>query len=293
MPNHRHVTTLALLGLLAAACSSSAGPPAPSNSTASATPAGIEHPSGAKDVVLEMEVGGGFVPMEFLATQAPTFTLYGDGVVVFQPQLTQFPEPGPDGVTRLAPWRTAQLDAGQMDELLTFALGPGGLGAARESYAANGIADAPDTIFTVDAGGVKKTVSINALGLEQPGGQDEAARKAFQKLAERLSNFDNGGTISTDAYVPASYRAVIFEREPDPVLKPVPWPWPTVKPSDFTQPPADGSGLPFPHRTITADEVAALKLGEAPGGMQGLVLQGPDDKLYSFIIRPLLPAETE
>jgi hypothetical protein len=44
---------------------------------------------------------------------------------------------------------------------------------------------------------------------------------------------------------------------------------------------------------MTADEVAALKLGEAPGGMQGLVLQGPDDKLYSFIIRPLLPAETE
>jgi hypothetical protein len=180
-----------------------------------------------------------------------------------------------------------------VDELLTFALGPGGLGAARESYIANGIADAPDTIFMVNAGGVKKTVSINALGMDQTGSPDDAARKAFQKLADRLSNFDNGGTISTDVYGPTSYRAVIIEREGDPGLKPVAWPWPNVKPSDFSQPAADGSGPPFPHRTLTAEEVAALNVGDAPGGIQGLVLKAPDDKLYSFVLRPLLPGETQ
>jgi hypothetical protein len=240
-----------------------------------------------------MEEGGGFVPMEFVATQAPNFTLYGNGVVVFQQLQTEFPQPGADGITRHAAWRTAQLDAGQVEELLTFALGPGGLGAARENYAADNIADAPNTIFTIDGGGVKKTVTINALGMEVGGGPDDVARKAFQKLAQRLRDFDEGGKISTDVYIPTSYRALILEREPDPLVPVVAWPWPDLKPSDFVQPAKDGSGLPFPHRTMSVEQVAALNLGDVPGGVQGPILMGPDGKIYSFILRPLLPSEKE
>ena len=44
----------------------------------------IDHPAGATDIVLRYEQGGGFVPIGFLFTQAPTFTLYGDGTVIFQ-----------------------------------------------------------------------------------------------------------------------------------------------------------------------------------------------------------------
>jgi hypothetical protein len=240
-----------------------------------------------------MEEGGGFVPMDFLASQAPIFTLFGDGRVVFQPVVAEFPQPGPDGIVRTVAWRTGLLDAGQIEELLTFALGPGGLGAARETYMANGIADAPNTIFDVNAGGVKKTVSINALGLEATGGPDDAARKSFQRLAERLRDFDRGGTLASDVYEPAAYRAVIIEREADPLVSAVAWPWPDVKPTDFAQPTPDGSGPPFPHRTLSPDDVAKLGVGEVPGGMQGLVLKGPDGKTYSFVLRPLLPNETE
>jgi len=294
MPNQRLSFAVVALALIAVACSSGAiSPAASSGPTASPKPAGIEHPTGATDVVLRMEEGGGFVPIEFVATQAPNFTLYGDGVVVFQQLLTEFPQPGADGITRNIAWRTAQLDAGQIEELLTFALGPGGLGAARENYAADNIADAPNTIFTIDGGGVKKVVTINALGMETSGGADDVARKAFQKLAERLRDFDEGGKISIDAYAPTSYRVLILEREPDPLVSAVAWPWPDLKPSDFDQPANDGTGVPFPHRTVSAEEVAALSLGEAPGGIQGLILKGPDGKIYSLILRPLLPSETE
>jgi hypothetical protein len=150
-----------LLATLAVACASPAATPPPSSPGPSASASGsanpvptsessttgaIEHKTGSTDVVLRIETGGGFVPIDFLATQAPTFTLFGDGVVVFQPKVEQFPQPDADGIVKGIAWRAAKLDEDQIQELLEFALGPGGLGGARESYVDNGIADAPNTI---------------------------------------------------------------------------------------------------------------------------------------------------
>ena len=50
-------------------------------------------------------------------------------------------------------------------------------------------------------------------------------------------------------------------------------------------------GPALPNRVVTADEVAALKVDGAEGGLQGLVLNGPDGKQYSLILRPLLVDE--
>jgi hypothetical protein len=242
-----------------------------------------------------MEEGGGFVPIDFLASQAPSFTLYGDGRIVFQQLPETFPEPGPDGITRPLAWRTAQLDAGQVEEVLTFALGPGGLGPARESYIDNGIADAPNTIFTIDAGGLKKTVVVNAIGMEPTGGPDDAARARFKTLADRLRDFDEGGTISSDVYTPTGYRAVLVEREVDPAVpapSAVTWPWSDLTIADFKE--GDGTnGPPFPHRALTGEQVAALDLGDVAGGAQGLIVKSPEGKTYSVTLRPLLPDETE
>lgn len=243
--------------------------------------------------MLQLEEGGGFVPIEFIAGQAPIFTLFGDGRVVFQPTVTTFPEPGPDGIVRGIPWRTAQLDAGQVEELLTFALGQGGLGSARDNYGHDGIADASSSNFTINASGLKKVVSIYALGIEDPTTPDLVARKAFQLLATRLRDFDNGGTIATDVYAPTGYRGVLIEREGDPQAKPMAWPWPDLTIADFKKDINGAGATQFPHRTMTAEEVAALKLGDVPGGAQGVTLAGTDNKIYSFILRPLLPGETE
>jgi len=298
MPNYRLPLTVISLALLAAACGASgaaspSGPASPSASAAPPSQEGIEHPTGATDVVLQLEQGGGFVPIDFLANQAPVFTLFGDGRVVFQPKLETFPEAGPDGVVHGAPWRTAELDAGQVDELLTFALGPGGLGTARENYGHDGIADASSSNFTINAGGLQKVVSVYALGVEDPNTPDLPARRAFQKLSDRLSDFDQGGTISTDVYLPAGFRAVLIEREGDPTAKPMAWPWPELKVSDFKANVNAAGGSQLPHRTMTAVEVLGLKLGDLPGGAQGITLAGTDAKTYSLVLRPLLPNETD
>jgi hypothetical protein len=296
MPNFRLPLIVLLVAVIAAACGSagSASPPAASPPSAPPTSGGVEHPTGATDVVLQLEEGGGFVPIEFLAGQAPVFTLYGDGRVVFQPAVTTFPEPGPDGVVRNAPWRTAQLDVAQVDELLTFALGQGGLGAARDNYGNNMVADASTSTFTINAGGVNKTIAIYALGMEDPNNAtDLVARRAFKALADRLRDFDKGGTISTDVYLPDAFRAVLVEREGDPGTKPAAWPWPNLTMSDFKADVNGAGATQFPHRTMTATEVAELGLGEVAGGAQGVTLTGPDGKLYTLILRPLLTHETE
>lgn len=302
MPKHRlPFGALAVpLALAVVACSSAGASPTPPGSPGgpSTAPTGspatgeLDHPTGATDVVLRLEEGGGFVPIEFNAYNAPIFTLYGDGRIIFQQTAAAFPEPGPDGVTRMTPWRIAQLDEGQVQDLISFALGQGGLGAAAENYGNDMVADAAHSYFTIDAGGVRKSVDVYALGMETPGSPDELPRKALGVLAERLRDFDRGGSIATDVYVPSAWRAVLIEREGDPTARPVAWPWPDLKVSDFASDINAAGGLQMPHRAMSAEEIGALGLGDIPGGAQGLAIAGPDGKTYTLVIRPLLPDET-
>jgi hypothetical protein len=303
-------TALLIVALAASACASTTAPPgsgspsaspvgspaaSPSAAPSAAPTAGaIEHKTGPNDVVLRIEQGGGFVPIDFLATQAPGFSLYGNGVIVFQRLVTTFPQPDANGVTKGVPWRTATLDEGQIQQLLEFALGPGGLGTARDAYISGGIADAPSTIFTVHAGGIDKTVVVSALSEETQPGPDAAARGAFLKLAKRLQDFDQGGTIGSDVYAPERFRGVLIEREAQAGVTPLDWPWPSIPFAEFKQGAADGSGpTTFPHRTLTPDDLAALKLTDIEGGVQGIALRAPNGKLYSLVVRPLLADETE
>lgn len=310
LPVDRRHLGLAAATLVLVACGSSAAtgspasaPPSPSaagsgapSNPPSASPAasidGIDHASGATDVVLRVEQGGGFVPIDFLASQAPIFTLYGNGVVVFQPKVETFPGPDASGAIHGVPWRTAKLDEGQIQDLLEFALGAGGLGSARDSYSADNIADAPNTIFSVRAGGLDKTVVVNALGIEGVK-TDPAARGQFQKLYDRLSDFDAGGRVPTDEYVADRYRVALTEREVQPGDHPIAWPWPAVKISDFTPPANDGSGLALAHRVATQADIDALGIKDTTGGLQNVVVKGPDGKMYGLIIRPLLVDEKD
>jgi hypothetical protein len=295
MPNHRLPLIVVSLALVVAACgsASTASPTGSIAPTAPPSPGGVDHPTGATDVVLQFEEGGGFVPIDFLANQAPIFTLFGDGRVIFQPTVATFPEPGLDGIIRGVSWRTAQLDAGQVEELLTFALGPGGLGAARDNYGNDMVADASTAIFTINGGGLKKAVSVYALGLDDPNTPDLQARKALKALADRLRDFDKGGSIATDVYLPDTFRAVLIEQEGPPQRKPIAWPWPNLTLADFETDVNGAGAIQFPHRTMTAVEAQDLKLGDSPGGAQGIVLTGPDGKTYSLVLRPLLPSETD
>lgn len=301
--SHHHRRRLASLtltpaiALLVVACSSAGAPTAAPSGSPSIppieSPAGspatgaIEHKTGPTDVLLRYEEGGGFVMPAFLASQTPHFTLYGDGVVIFRNPMLELP-PAEGSVGMLNPLRTAKLSEEQIQEVLLLALREGGLAIARPNYENNMVADASTAIFTIHAGGVDRTVSVYALGLDVQGLADAPARAAFLKLAQRLTDFDQGGAFETAEYEPASYRAVLMEAPGVQAPDVRTWPWPDLKVTDF-KPDADPNGLQFPHRTMTGEEIAKLNVTDFHGGFQGLVLTGSDDKLYTLSLRPLLP----
>jgi hypothetical protein len=302
MPSRRRRATplllFTLLGLVVAACSASTSGPADSGGGGSAQPSttpvsGIEHPTGADDVILRYEEGGGFVPASFMAAQTPHFTLYGDGTVVFRNPAAE-PPPAVGSVFVMNPLRTAKLSEEEIQGILAFALGGGGLAGARPEYLNQMIADASTAVFTIDAGGITKQVSVYALGIDLPeegAGADAPARAAFARLAQRLTDFDRGGTIATDVYVPAAYRGVLLE-SPGAVAPDIrDWPWPDLTPADFVAN-ADPNVFSLPSRTMTPDEVDVLGIEGHEGGFQGMLIAGPDGKTYSFSLRPLLPDET-
>ena len=238
----RTALLLALIAVLTA-CSGGAAPSTPAGSDAppsgSPAPSGepatgaIDHPTGATDVILRYEEGGGFMMPAFVATQAPHFTLYGDGTIVFRNPLTEAP-PAVGPVFFNNPYRTATLNEEQIQELLEFALTEGGLATAKLQYENNMVADAGTAIFTIDAGGLEKTVNVYALGLEAEGAPDQPARLQFKALADRLTNFDQNGSIPTDQYTPTGYRAVLIDTNGFPGEGAIAWPWADIAPSDFT-----------------------------------------------------------
>lgn len=292
---------LAALVLIVSACAAatSSGPPAVSvgPSSAPSVPASspavgaIEHATGATDVLLRYEEGGGFVMPAFTAAQAPVFTLYGDGTIIFR-NMTKDPPAAVGSVMPFLPFRTAKMDEAQIQTLLEFALGRGGLGAARADYPNNTIADASSAIFTVNAGGLAKTVSVYALGFETDQVPDLLARRAFLALRDHLVDIDNGGSITTDLYAPERYRAVLLEGQPGaPDTKA--WPWADIKPSNFVAV-GDPNAFQLPARVVTVADVERLGIDAYQGGFMGLPLAGPaDGKFYSLNVRPLLPDDKQ
>ncbi len=289
------------IAILIAACSAAGGaspPVSPGSSAApsvapaaTAGPDAIEHKTGATDILLRYEEGGGFVMPAFTAAAVPHFTLYGDGTVIFRNPMAEAP-PAEGSVFKMNPLRTAKLSEVQIQELLLLALGEGGLAVARPNYTNDMVADASTAIFTIEAGGIKKTVSVYALGLEMEGVADGPARAAFKKLADRLSDFDQGGTIATDVYEPQAYRGVLFEAPGIEAADIRDWPWPDIKPGDFTPDP-DPNANQFPHRLMTIEEVDLLGIKDYQGGLQNVVLKSSDGKTWTFSLRPLLPGEPD
>ena len=298
-------TSLAALAFLVAACSGAGAgataspaqssiPSASSTGSPTASTGGfgvIEHGAGPTDVLLRFEEGGGFVSPAFLATQAPIFTLYGDGTVIFRnPAVDPLPPVGAVAPSR--PFRIARLSEDQVQKVLTDALGQGGLAAARIDYPNNQIADAPTAVFTVNAGGIRKTVSISGLGIDDGSSPDAPARVAFAKLAARLEDFDSGGDFTTDEYTPDRYRGILLEGQAG-ALDAKAWPWTTVVPADFV-PDSDPNAFQLATRVMSVAEVEALRISPFGGGFQGLTLIGPNGgKVYTFSLRALLPDEAK
>ena len=253
-------------------------PPAPTPTA----PTGLEHPTGAKDIVLRFEESGGFVPIEWNATYAPSFTLYGDGTLVFKDGQAVPPESN-DNITRAVPFMTTKLDEASIQALLEQALGQGGLAVATGPYDGGMIADIPTSTFTIAVGGKTKQVSVTGMSPEMHP-QNGPIVTQLAAFAERLRTF--GEQISTEVpYVPAAYRGVLIEVE-QPFGPVKDWPWAKLTPADFVS----GENEFFKSRTMSIAEVDELGIEGITGGMIGTAVQF-EGKVFTFSLRPLLPDE--
>jgi hypothetical protein len=156
-----------------------------------ASPGGaIDHPDGAVSV-LEVRYEGGFVPPEHVFSALPSFTLLGDGrVFVVGPVPAIFPGPA------LPNLQVRRLTDGGMQALLELAKDSGALSQdATYNGAAQFVADAPDTVFALNAAGRQVRVSVYALGFlegTQPGmsAEEVAVHRSLNELRDRLVDLD-------------------------------------------------------------------------------------------------------
>jgi len=263
--------------------------PSFSPSPTDAPNARIEHAAGPRDVVLRFDnrpdLGVSDLTGE-LFQPGPEFTLYGDGTVIFRNEMAQPPRAeGP--IIRARPFRIAHLNERQVQSLLRFALGQGGLATACDRYETRDVDRSGVAVFSVRAGGFDKRVEVFAFP------------KPLAALADELRNFDRTVDLSTKVWVPSRYWGSLLAAGPyiDEGLLPdpkntgtKPWPWPGIAPDAFVRP-LDPS-LGGSRRVMSRTEASVLGLSDDGGVVKRIYLVGPNGKtIYSFSLWPMLPDE--
>ena len=244
-------------------------------------PKQIAHPSGPTDVVLRISISGGLRYPGTTFEWPPTFTLYGDGLVIYS-----IDRPGPTGEPNLE-LRQARVTEEQIAALVQSALARGGLANARERYGDVPIMDDVTTTFEVHAAGLDKTVAVYALGYSGPGVPDAAARAAFEELAERLRGFSDdvaaGNAQDLGVFEPEAYL-VTLDQPFGPMEANRDWPWEDLHPDAFE---LDGGHRV---RVVTAEQAAAMA-NPPQSAPNDFVALAPDGVEYLIRVRPLLPDE--
>jgi hypothetical protein len=147
-------------------------------------------------------------------------------------------------------------------------------------------------VFTLNADGASRTVSVVALGMEdsQPNA-DTAIKQALAELGNRLKDFDNGGTLASEAFVPVAYQGTLTKQQGGEGVQVRDWPWTDLTPADFAIP-SGADQLPQGHATLTPAQAGALGIdGYESGLVGGVYLRDDAGTVYSLVLRPLLPDE--
>ncbi len=256
---------------------------------------GIAHATGHADLVLRVDVGGGFVNPQAVLDLLPLFSLYGDGTVVTPGVHTEI-YPGP-----------------AIDEPIATPITEGGvqaiLHAAREaglfrteSYTdpgSVGIADAPTTTITVMAGGGTFTTSVYALG-EAPAGRTPGmgdkelrVRRAIGGFVDRLVDLrrwlPRGSVGADEPFRPSALAVYVGAYRPDGSLDEPATEWPL--PVGLA-----GFGHPLPALPDTRCAVVAggqlAKLMPLAQGANQLTPWASDGRRFGLSFRPLLPDQS-
>jgi hypothetical protein len=302
-----------LLLVLAACAGSGATPPGSTERPDADSPSpsddpggggdAIEHPTGADQAILIVDSAGGMLPVDLSVGQLPAFVLLGDGRVIMQGMQTlEFPGP------LLTPLTERTLTEAGIQEVLR-GIEETNLFTSDAEFRGmmNMVADATDTIFTVDAGGLQSTVTVYALGMltpdlgEVPGmtpGEADAHR-ILQQLNDALMTID--AVVDADGweaegwqpYEPEAFRLYVRDATGEPVdggdLPEQIRDWPADgDPATFGEDAGFGNGT---RCGVTTGEEAALWLSELNQATQMTRWTDDGERRFSIMARPVLPHE--
>ncbi len=143
---------------------------------------GIQHPTGADDVVLRIGYEGGFVPVEHAFLNLPTLLVTGDGrVIVEGPQIEIYPGP------LLPNLQQRTISEAGIQALLRLAEEHDLFRDVTYENPTN-IADAPDTVVTIAANGDTFEHSAYALGLGGDGTETDEDRAQLASFVEQAAD---------------------------------------------------------------------------------------------------------
>jgi hypothetical protein len=251
---------------------------------------GIDHPVGAADLVLRMDVGGGFVAPAYELRRIPTWSLFGDGRIITEgPQIEIYPGPALPSV------QVQTITEEGIQAILEAAEAAGLLGPDR-TYGQGCVADAPTSTFTVYANGTKHVVSAYALGMV-PGscpGEDAEARAKLASFSAKLSDLAGWlptGSLGEQGQFEFSEMRVYvqpYTGSPEPGLHQAAVDWPLSDPLPIFGE-ADATYGDF-HCGVVGGANLAKLLPDAQRANE-LTPWRSDGADFSLIFRPLLPDE--
>ena len=269
--------SLALVALLATGCAQRAAS------------GGTSPPTARHDVILRIDVAGGFLAPEAQLRQLPVFALYADGrLIVPGPQIEIYPGPA------LPNLQVRTVSPAGVEAILAAAKAAGLFGPDRH-YDTLRVADAPTTTFTLARDGIRHTVSVQALGILQPT-QDEPAdevraRAKLSGLQSKLGDLSSwlpAGTLSKESpFRPVELRVYVFAYMPpqDLMQKTVDWPLGSLQ----------GFQLLSNQMGIRCGTLTGKDLGQvlaAAGQANELTPWNADGERWELVFRPLLPDES-
>lgn len=238
----------------------------------------LSRPTGSDEVVVQVMVAGGFVPVETAVSTVPTVTVLGDGTVITPaPVLAIYPGPA------ITPLQSVRVPSSTVDDLVERARDLGLLDGPLE-FGRPPIADAPDTNVTITANGTEHRHVANALGA---GGQisEEAAanRRALRSFVDATEALPPGDAPWKP---PAIAVYALGDYTPDPNLAQPARKWPlTTEPA--TQPSAAGETIPC--TLIQGGDVKVLLDALSRANARTPWIAGGREVSLAF--RPVLPGQ--
>ena len=287
---------LAVVALAGAACAGGASP-APSGSPAAASPGPTDVPDGSAPptdrtgLLLRVDVGGGLVPPQVPLVQLPQVAIYADGRMITQgPMIEIYPGPA------LPNLQLTMLSRAGLDRVVDLARAADLVGPDRV-LEAQGIADAPATVFTAVLDGRRHVTSAIALGIESGiavPDTDLPVRRALLALEQGLADIRSvpGSVVGDDRpYAWTALRVVVTSDlgTDDPQVRPGVIAWPLQPGLDaFGEAVvADGS---LRCGVLEGEQLAAIRAALAQANELTRWQSGATQ--YRLLLRPLYPDES-